>query len=236
MSAFYDNDTESVAWVQATWIGNCCTISAACLVVFEHIATLPQELELIWGRGFMSTILIFHANRWVVFAWAVVQLLHINPGVTISSRLCAVVADLLVLAMTWIKTYVIIRDARICGVKMPLAEAMIRDGTFYFMVNLCINVIQVVGNLTNAFTNVFVFITPVTSIIISRFLLNLRGVAYGSRSDGLDNSCPPIVAVRNDQEHGEASSGSLRFGSFIGNMGAELVHEEGEFDGMGVEE
>ncbi|EMD39477.1 hypothetical protein CERSUDRAFT_91985 [Gelatoporia subvermispora B] len=105
-------------------------------------------------------------------------------------------------------------------------------GTVYFMIVLSINIIQTAGNATNIFTNTVVFNTPITSIIISRFLLNLRGVAYKQRGDGIDDSCPPFVMEQNNHEHEHDRPGSdnLRFASFIGNMGAELYYAGEDYD------
>ncbi|OCH84824.1 hypothetical protein OBBRIDRAFT_740914, partial [Obba rivulosa] len=49
--------------------------------------------------------------------------------VTISSRTCVVAADILVLVVTWSKTYHIKRAADQAGIRSSIADLLLRDGT-----------------------------------------------------------------------------------------------------------
>ncbi|EMD35580.1 hypothetical protein CERSUDRAFT_75141 [Gelatoporia subvermispora B] len=79
---------EIVSYMSSTLIGNYCAASATCIVlpafsslisltaipvivVYDHICTIPMELRLIWGKRLNLTILLFHINRWIIFAWAI---------------------------------------------------------------------------------------------------------------------------------------------------------------------
>jgi hypothetical protein len=40
----------------------------------------------------------------------------------------AIIADLIVLAVTWYKTVGIVREAHLLGIRMPIGEVLFRDG------------------------------------------------------------------------------------------------------------
>ncbi|EMD37038.1 hypothetical protein CERSUDRAFT_124023 [Gelatoporia subvermispora B] len=91
----------------------------------------------------------------------------LSPSVT--SEACAIAADVLLLVVTWYKTYALKREASRNNVEVPLASMLLRDGTVYFLI---------VGFDTGVFEfAISNFGTPLSAIIISHFLLNLRQVA-----------------------------------------------------------
>lgn len=50
------------------------------IVFYDYISNLPREIELIWGRGFSTVTLMYHLNRWLTLAWAVIGLLQSHLG------------------------------------------------------------------------------------------------------------------------------------------------------------
>ncbi|OCH84465.1 hypothetical protein OBBRIDRAFT_741595 [Obba rivulosa] len=174
------------------------------LVFYDHITTLPREVNLIWGRKLNSVTLLFYLNRWATFMWAVVQLAEfasldtlsvifsairvyaisggswiwpmivftlsmvpvgtnlvrslpvsltlrfthsasmlcilqdnyfvtawygvIQVPVTIGTRVCTIVADLLILIITWSKTYTTKRAADRSNVNTPITTMLLKDG------------------------------------------------------------------------------------------------------------
>jgi len=52
---------------------------------------------------------------------------------TLATRICCMLADLLVLVITWRKTYTTYRTASRNNIKTPLTTLLLRDGTVYFM-------------------------------------------------------------------------------------------------------
>ncbi|EMD39629.1 hypothetical protein CERSUDRAFT_92126 [Gelatoporia subvermispora B] len=116
------------------------------------------------------------------------------------------------------KTWHVKRDADRNHVRTPLATLLFRDGTIYFIILLSSNVLNIVANGSNVFVfSVTFFSTPISSIIIADFLLNLRQIASSSQLGGLDETIQT-----EDQSH--TFSGSLRFQGFVDNMGEEVVH------------
>ncbi|EMD33637.1 hypothetical protein CERSUDRAFT_76360 [Gelatoporia subvermispora B] len=143
----------------------------------------------------------------------------------IATRACVMASDALVLIVTWYKTYSIKRNADQAGIQTPLASLLLRDGTMYFVVLLCLNILNIVGKWTNGFAYASLFSFPslesrLSSIIISHFLLNLRQVAYQPQDNAYDTRLS-FVRSYVDGEMGSRQQ-SLRFASFVGNMG-ELV-------------
>ncbi|KAH9941301.1 uncharacterized protein BXZ73DRAFT_98517 [Epithele typhae] len=59
-----------------------------------------------------------------------------------------------------------------------LSVLLLRDGTLYFLLLLALNVAQmIISSIPNGTTSVSHIVSPITSILITRFLLNLRQVA-----------------------------------------------------------
>ncbi|OCH87019.1 hypothetical protein OBBRIDRAFT_837711 [Obba rivulosa] len=107
-----------------------------------------------------------------------------------------------------------------------LATLLLRDGTIYFLIFLFLNVIQMILFLTGVFNYVTIFITPLSSILVSRFIMNLRQIHLTRETMG----GPRPSFVRTVTMNGTASEPrshltSLRFASaIVGNMGAPLSH------------
>ena len=53
--------------------------------------------------------------------------------VTIASRTCAIVVDLVVLLITWYNTFGIRKAAAGLHVRTSLTDALLKDGTLYFV-------------------------------------------------------------------------------------------------------
>ncbi|OCH93585.1 hypothetical protein OBBRIDRAFT_790108 [Obba rivulosa] len=314
-----DAAEELISYLQTNFVTACCVLAPSVLVIYDHIMTLPREVELIWGRQWTSVTFLYHLNRWTIFIWAMfeftgfiqidtlpvgdvcfshcvgsnyffdavviclltiwtafsgVRMYAISGGnwwlavavcalsmvqvgtnaygwfaavwfeidfipdigmlcedgsklstaaIAIGTRVCALAADVLILVMTWIKTYAIKRDADRNKIKAPLATLLIKDGIMLLSLDIL--------NIAGWGTNVSLYIASVklrtqlgdrlSSVIISHFLLDLRRVAcddYDNRPDGahltLDRS-----------QHS-----SLRFASFVDNMGEQLSHDSDSSD------
>ncbi|PSR73051.1 hypothetical protein PHLCEN_2v11073 [Hermanssonia centrifuga] len=68
---------------------------------------------------FVVAALMF--SQFIVFATA------------LGTRLALIVADLLVVVLTWVKTWETRRLASEAGIQVPLITLLLRDGTVYFM-------------------------------------------------------------------------------------------------------
>ncbi|OCH86416.1 hypothetical protein OBBRIDRAFT_797216 [Obba rivulosa] len=139
-----------------------------------------------------------------------------NIHFAITTRVCTIVADLIVLLMTWNKTYTAYRNARRLNINAPLAEMLLKDGTAYFLILLSLNVIDIAGWTANVFVFGAATLTnPLSSIIISHFLLNLRQYSCKGNRDTINSQLP--------SQNGSQGA-SIRFASFVDNMGEPVDH------------
>ncbi|KAI0086731.1 hypothetical protein BDY19DRAFT_907923 [Irpex rosettiformis] len=125
--------------------------------------------------------------------------------ISLGTRISVIIGDVLVLIVTWSKTAKSYYEARQLRIKSPLATLLFRDGTFYFVVLLIINVLQVIGNNIPSLFTMQVsapFFDTLPPLIVCRFILNLRQVKPAGSSWISGNQ-----------------SGSLRF---VGNAGEPL--------------
>ncbi|OCH91914.1 hypothetical protein OBBRIDRAFT_791776 [Obba rivulosa] len=143
---------------------------------------------------------------------------------TIGTRVAVIMSDLIVLLVTWSKTYAMKREADHLKMKTPLVSMLLLDGTVYFLVLLALNVLQIAATTTNVFVDTAnFFITPISSIIISYFLLNLRQAAQASVENNTEYRRPSFVHSQIG-EQSLSQQPSVRFASFIDNMGEMLDH------------
>jgi len=92
-------------------------------------------------------------------------------------RVSTILADIIVLYVTWQKTYRNTRDAREVGLEVHLSNVLLRDGTFYFLTLVALNAVQMGTYLgTRASFDASDLLTVASAIIISRFLLDLRSI------------------------------------------------------------
>ncbi|KAI0711945.1 hypothetical protein C8T65DRAFT_739401 [Cerioporus squamosus] len=105
-----------------------------------------------------------------------------NYAVIIISRVPLIVADVLLIYITWAKldSRGALRDMR-QSKRLSLSDVLFRDGTMYFVVLLILNVLHLVLSATAIATNsessyVSYFTGPLTATLISRFLLDLQEV------------------------------------------------------------
>ncbi|RDX46096.1 hypothetical protein OH76DRAFT_1407228 [Lentinus brumalis] len=110
------------------------------------------------------------------------MLIFKNCTVVISSRIPLIVADLLLIYITWTKlssrsTFDDVRSSK----RLSLPGILFRTGTIYFVALFILNVLHLSLTLTSltgkdrtSVTKVTVFIAPVSAILVSRFLLELQ--------------------------------------------------------------
>ncbi|KAH9888009.1 hypothetical protein C8Q73DRAFT_794442 [Cubamyces lactineus] len=135
---------------------------------------------------------------------------------SIVTHTCAIGADLLVIVLTWIKTYQMKKEASVLGSGAAFSSLILRDGTLYFGTMLVLNVTHlIVLQSSDTLDPLPIFVDVFTSILISRFMLNLREVA-GRGSDDLSTA---------SRFQGTSRFSSVRFAAdIVGDMGAPLEH------------
>ncbi|KAJ8473889.1 hypothetical protein ONZ51_g7565 [Trametes cubensis] len=178
----------------------------------------------IWSRDWRPALLIFVlalvtpiANLYMDITGTPIPAPRPSVGlaVVIAERVTTTAYDGLVLLFTLMKTARVRRAAMSLDTSPSLMALILRDGTLYFLLLVLMNIAQIVvaakipGNNFIAF-----FISPLTSILISRFLLNLRQVARSSDSDCDDTTETVVMSTGFPSIH--LSTGVL------GNMGAPL--------------
>ncbi|GBE83894.1 hypothetical protein SCP_0509510 [Sparassis crispa] len=143
-----------------------------------------------------------------------------------------IASDVIVLCVTWFNTYTIKRDADNANIKATIVTLLLRDGTFYFLCLLCLNIIAIVLDARTPYVYILYFVAPISSMLISRFLLNLRHIYYatGSSAGSGDPSGPSTGTFMSDMQFAGAAS------PYIGNMGAPLSHGTFMLSGGSVSE
>ncbi|PCH33306.1 hypothetical protein WOLCODRAFT_135050 [Wolfiporia cocos MD-104 SS10] len=111
----------------------------------------------------------------------------------VTTRSCSIASDILVLAVTCIALAKPARLGRLIGVHV-FAELLLRDGVVYFTFLLLLNVAQIgLGTTGSAYYDVCgTLLSPMTSIVISRMLLNMRGTRRNVESE---DSSALLVAI-----------------------------------------
>ncbi|KAI0337148.1 hypothetical protein BDW22DRAFT_1349368 [Trametopsis cervina] len=141
----------------------------------------------------------------------------------VNLQISSITADLILLIVTWIKTFGALRDLKEFGIQMEISQLMLRDGTLYFLVFLAMNLGQIVLFQTAGISLVAPFILPVTSILVSRFVLNLRWASHQMNRTS-DVRFTPLTE----------SEPPLRL-SLLGNLGEPLHSDRGQLDCAPIE-
>ncbi|GBE86105.1 hypothetical protein SCP_0806290 [Sparassis crispa] len=82
------------------------------------------------------------------------QMYESYPSFYLATRISVIVADIIVLVVTWTKTYSIKRYANSAHIEAPLATLLLRDGTLHFMLLLLLYLTQLLLNYYEAFAYV----------------------------------------------------------------------------------
>ncbi|RPD73300.1 hypothetical protein L226DRAFT_614203 [Lentinus tigrinus ALCF2SS1-7] len=130
----------------------------------------------------------------------------LNRTFTISSRAPLIVADVLLIYITWTKLSN--RDV-LRGIsrntRLSLSDIILRDGTVYFIVLFFLNVLHLAFSLLslekdgNQASYVTTFTAPITTILVSRFLLQLQeanqaAIGLLDPDDSMRHSTPTSLA------------------------------------------
>lgn len=131
-----------------------------------------------------------------------------NRIIVIVTRIPVLIADGLVLWLTWAKTYHHVQEAKKAGIHMPIVACLISGGTVYFVSVFLIHVVQLaVANavpdalrLGGTFVGAFVYVLP--QVLVNRFMLSLRRIgeqfvdsAIGSTETGTMRFGTPATSM-----------------------------------------
>ncbi|KAI0818721.1 hypothetical protein BC629DRAFT_1463743 [Irpex lacteus] len=139
---------------------------------------------------------------------------------TLTTRIAVILGDVLVLAVTWMKTAYVYKEALQLNLWAPYATILFRDGTIYFIGLLTLNVLDVLEfSIPTLWTLDIVqpFFIILPPMVVCHFILNLRQIKSSGGS-----------SISGDQ--------AARLQSFIGNIGQPLRTEAEEMDEDGDNE
>ncbi|EMD39442.1 hypothetical protein CERSUDRAFT_71364 [Gelatoporia subvermispora B] len=234
--------------LRASYIDSYVTVASSVIVIYDHLTTLAREHEFMWGRKFSSVTLLFCLNRWTTFIWALTDLaLEFTQfttatrnanwfGAALSLVLFAVWADFIT-QFVWFETYkfaIIINPylgmACVYSLRVTLAffdgdyhedvlyspgrhSIRVQDTTCDYVVKkralLCLNLLVMLGHVINFFVYASEFATPLRQ---ANDLQTAGDDAWHSATRSGSGTT--------------SESGSLRFASFIDNMGELLGHDD----------
>ncbi|CAL1698806.1 unnamed protein product [Somion occarium] len=200
----FDNQTESTAnagWYQyLIFICSCASVLRFCeglVIILEVTAAAFMAIRMyaIWNgdRRVFAVVFILGLvtpaiNIYYYTTLSVIALpqplvgcgeevdLHTPIAISVFNRVFAIGLDAFILILTWAKTAGIMRSLASVHIRTSLTTMLLRDGTVYFAFLLVLNVANLVAISYNIFGALPALTDVVTSILITRFLLNLRGV------------------------------------------------------------
>ncbi|TDL18629.1 hypothetical protein BD410DRAFT_900718 [Rickenella mellea] len=160
------------------------------------------------------------------------------PRARLATTILSLVFDVLVFTLTFAKTIRHAINMRKVGLGDGLGYFMLRDGAVYFLAKLLIGVVGTivffvptsvnVGNWLGVVTSMS---NPLTIILISRLVLNLRQVSHMK-----EGNAPTLGTIGTIQEPAFAAN------SILGNLGAPLRmgpeedYDEDEIEEIGIDD
>ncbi|TCD60970.1 hypothetical protein EIP91_009235 [Steccherinum ochraceum] len=144
----------------------------------------------IWGHDLAPTLAVFLTS-------AVVPALNLAVyAVGYVARSAAIANDLLVLALTWVKTAGVWRESlKMKEFRPTLTTLLLRDGSLYFVILLATNIVVLVldtlQSKLSTGSEFGVVNNAITANLITRFILDLRSV---SASDSVNLATMSSIA------------------------------------------
>ncbi|KAI0701124.1 hypothetical protein C8T65DRAFT_741821 [Cerioporus squamosus] len=144
---------------------------------------------------------------------------NVRNAVTILSRTSLILADLIVIVVTWTATYRTTMIARQGAISQSsLSVLFLRDGLVYFIVLLIINVLHLAFSTSTilaaigTISDISILFEPISAVLVSRFLLNLQ-----QANRRLVNQ----YSTSTTTERGTTSS--IRFDRAVGSLGNSII-------------
>ncbi|KAI0087269.1 hypothetical protein BDY19DRAFT_907474 [Irpex rosettiformis] len=192
------------------------TFSRMVTVVFALFSSL--RIYAIWNRSTYVFALIFVINiapigtniyihvketvDYEVFPWGCVCITRslistkVHVDLVRVTRVAVMFGDAVVLLLTWWKTMSIRKEASLARIKVKLTTLLIRDGTLFFVTLLAFNLLRAVLIETTEVPGYMMApVNVITSILISRFMLDLREIGHDVR-DPMDIPFITALAMR----------------------------------------
>ncbi|KAH9939055.1 uncharacterized protein BXZ73DRAFT_76201 [Epithele typhae] len=138
-------------------------------------------------------------------------------NLTIASRSCLMAADVLLVLVTWHELWGNQKLTRLFQ-RDTFANVLLRDGTIYFIVLLIMNALHLAFTLMaidqpgTTVSYVTIFTDPLTSILVSRFLLRLQSINRRSVQTTSLFSDTPVNTIMFNRVVGSLGSSVTRTG------------------------
>ncbi|OCH90408.1 hypothetical protein OBBRIDRAFT_793396 [Obba rivulosa] len=158
----------------------------------------------------------------------------------IATRVSIITCDVVVLYATLSNTYSLRVGRHSSSVKSSLVNMLVRDGTLYFLSLLFLNCMQMTFWITHIFLEFASFTNPISSIIVSHFLLDLRAIYFSSSRPGFLSAQFSEVSHLSSVHFDPANGAALSAGEISGSCNPEGPghdsHEEEVQEGRGDRE
>ncbi|KAI0328660.1 hypothetical protein GY45DRAFT_1372140 [Cubamyces sp. BRFM 1775] len=198
--------------------------------IFSALRTYALQRKPSWAVVVLifslAPVIVSATLKWSVFLLnTTLNFSHMSAVAPILARVPMIIADVIVILITWKTQYRAYSLSKGLPNPMRLTTIVLRDGTIYFVVLTILNTLQLLfeeiqvlttGGLGQAqSSDLVVFVEPITAILISEFLTHLRDAASG----------PEILS----------SANTLEF-RIIGSIGASLPGPNEDVTLSGAEE
>lgn len=151
--------------------------------------------------------------------------IHVSPKVNEAllyfTRSSVIAADVLVLVLTWARSFRQFREMRALKLSSSVTTVLLRDGTVYFLTLLIMNILLLVTFTASGLSEggqIDTVLQVMPPVLVQRFMLNLRGLNRTADSTHASDRGLPSASVAFVVPSG-----------FLGNIGEPLDHGE---DGM----
>lgn len=126
-----------------------------------------------------------------------------NGVVLFSSRISVVVADLMVVIFTLVRTFSHVREARRLRLKSSVSRCVIKDGVIYFIALCALNLIKILVSYSPGCSPINQLLYTLPEILVGRYLMNLRqavsaGYETGFESTSLIFGCTSHVTIEQE--------------------------------------
>ncbi|EMD37458.1 hypothetical protein CERSUDRAFT_123408 [Gelatoporia subvermispora B] len=227
-----------VSLLSSANLGNYYSAASAALVLYDHVCTIPAEIRFMWRRKLTVPMILFHANRWLVM---ILTILEVVGGFMPSAGtlvLCHAVLrgehardvfNNLVDSYIWYEAIAYTADhqrrfsigARACVIA---ADSIVLYVT-WLRTWAAVNVAHAQDMRTPLMTMLF---RDATGVHMFQHVIDT--LTDGSRHDISRPSFVRDVGLDPIPSH----VSSLRFVSFVGNLGESLVYDDSENNDLDV--
>ncbi|TBU37666.1 hypothetical protein BD309DRAFT_875981 [Dichomitus squalens] len=230
---YYMNRYYNLAFCMYQWIVLNPAYRRSAESPIQHKRLLQQGYQLISDRPASNSDSAVSLFRLLAVS-ATISSQSLFPEIVIVSRLAVIVTDALLLVITWTQL------ARQGGLRrwgdskgISLTDVLLRDGTIYFLhitrIMLILNCLHMAFTLVSVLnikslqnlSAISIFETPITAILVSRFLINLQASERGALPLN-----EPGTGTQTSQ-NGELDSGaSIVFNRVVGSLQRSLAPQD----------